>query len=981
MKFFQRSKLPIETLKNIWTVADQPQTSSLDLKKFAVAVRLIQLTQNGQKGKGATLETPPGVVLKPAFFEGVSGTTVQLPPGQQPPQGGMPPPHPTPQQSSRTLASAQSNPGAPPLPGSQPSSPQRRPSGQPSVQSQHQAPPTPSRALVGLDPYTLTPQEQQRYESLFPNYAKTEQDGSQFVYGSEAVPLFMKSGVNPNHLRDIWNMVDRDPVDNRLDKVEFALAMHLIVCVSKKNLPMPQGGALPNSLQALKAGAKGTAAAQSAPPIPQQPEQTQVPPPQPETSMAPPAPGMGMGMGAGGPPPLGGPGTGAMGGMSISDAFEGMNTMDNANDFSQPAPVQEAPAALPSYVPDAPPAAPTPAVQVEPPTPQPQASYVQPPLSTDAAIGQPAPVPEPVPAPVPEATLKPSPSYEVSDTHVEELAKLKEMLFKLQAENVSLKAQLGNMTEEEKNVQQALGQTVTEITALTTDLGNQRKQVLEAKNRLLEAQAELKANKDTKSVLTELISEAKETTTAIESARETLEATSIAQNSAPPPQETTADLFDMGYSNPVGGPLPTAEQSPVPPQQGLDGFANEQAVSNPVELPGGVASMPNPPPQPAGDIVPPNNAPQNEQQLAIPEPVAGDQQQSMMYSNYTAPLPPDNYHTQGQMPPQQEQAAFSRQATAQTTPIQQRPMATEGHRRNVSGFESGFVMGGAAQPIPQETIQENDTFSHISRSVASTGGYGYDEQAYEAVEGLKKKAKTADSAARDAEAAHRKLAAEADELRTDADRAEANARSLSAQARPDEKGKKKRFGGNKKKAKKAMEDLAQAAKDAAQIKSHFMTIQGQALEAQSVAAQMRSEADRLRDQAEAAELKMATAASNNQSQPAPAPPQAQPAPQQAPAYNQMSQPQYGAPPQQAPGGYNQMSQPQYGAPPQQAPGGYNQQPQYGAPPQQAPGGYTTSVDYTPSADAQYGMYAPPPQQMNGAYGQAPPAADPYASPF
>ena len=63
-----------------------------------------------------------------------------------------------------------------------------------------------------MDPYTLTPQERQRYEGLFPSYAQTEEDGSKFVYGSEAVPLFMKSGVDPNSLRDIWNMVDRNPV-------------------------------------------------------------------------------------------------------------------------------------------------------------------------------------------------------------------------------------------------------------------------------------------------------------------------------------------------------------------------------------------------------------------------------------------------------------------------------------------------------------------------------------------------------------------------------------------------------------------------------------------------------------------------------------------------------------------------------------------------------------------------------------------------
>ena len=62
--FFSRSKLPTEVLKNIWTVADQPASNSLDRRKFFTAVRLIQLSQNGQKAQGATLAPPPGVTLR-----------------------------------------------------------------------------------------------------------------------------------------------------------------------------------------------------------------------------------------------------------------------------------------------------------------------------------------------------------------------------------------------------------------------------------------------------------------------------------------------------------------------------------------------------------------------------------------------------------------------------------------------------------------------------------------------------------------------------------------------------------------------------------------------------------------------------------------------------------------------------------------------------------------------------------------------------
>jgi len=1042
VKFFGRSKLPIETLKNIWTVADQPSTSSLDLKKFAVAVRLIQLTQNGQKGKGANLDTPSGVVLKPVFFEGVSGVTVRMPP--VPPQGGMPPPHPTPQQANRAMPPpqqqtyrAQTPPGS--VVGSQPSSPVRsvRQAMQlPPQQQYQQAPPTPSRALVGMDPYTLTPQERQRYEGLFPTYAKTEEDGSKFVYGSEAVPLFMKSGVDPTSLREIWNMVDRNPVDNRLDSLEFAMAMHLIVCVSKKNLPMPSGGTLPNSLLALVANAP----ALGAPPQQQQ----QMPPSQ--------------GFGAGGPPQLGGADSG-IGGMNISDAFEGMSTMGSVTDQSQPAPAPEAHTAIPSYVPTA---APTPAVVPEPPTPQPHPTYVVQPQSLNAAV---APTP-PAPAPVATTSVE---TYQVSDSHLEELNKLKSVLQKLQAENISLKAQLGNMTDEEKHVHEELGQTITEITALSTDLGLQRQQVLDAKNSLLEAKAELKSQRETKGVLTGLISEAKETADAIGSATETLRATVETQNSVPPaPLPEAQDLFDMGYSNPVGTAPPAPENAPLPSQQGLDGFANEQEMS------GGVTSLPTPSPQPAREFVAPGSTPQEQQQFSIPEPSGQGE-----YSNYAAPAPPQaggypasapmppqqdaggypgqapmppqqeaggypaagGYSAQAPMPPQQEAGGYpaagdySAQAPMppqqsgsypSQSPVPQRQAAAPGHVRNPSsGFGEGFLMGGSAEAIPQDTSRDNDNFSVAARSMASTGGYGYDDQAFEAVEGMKKKAKIADGAARDAEAAHRKLADEADELRTDADRAEANARSLAAA--PGDKSKKKgRFGGDKKKKKKVKEEADQAAKDAALIKSHFMSIQSQSLETQSVAAQRRAQADRYRDEAEAAELDMAAAASKKQRQPAPepapaasapsvynAPPQHNyggigAAPQQQPYQGQA--PQYGMPnggptmmPQNG-DGYNNYAQPvngmgadAYGQQQQQAYGGPppQQQQAYGGPPpqqQQAYGGPPQMSLPDPSKMAPgamdsggYGGYGMPPPNEYGQMAPAPAApangGDPYMSPY
>jgi Cytoskeletal-regulatory complex EF hand len=501
--------LPIEILKNIWTVADQPSTSSLDPAKFAVALRLIQLTQNGQKGQGPTLAAPPGVQLRPVYFEGVSGVSVPMPPaapGGPSPRQQQAPPTPQ-QQQQRGMTSPERGP-PPPSTAQQyqqrpPLSPQRGPGGPPQsmqmmMQQQQQPPPTPdSRALVGQDPYTMTPQERARYEALFPEYAKP--DG--YMYGQEAVALFSKSGVNQAILRDIWNMVDR-PVDNRLDRLEFAMAMHLIVCISKKNLPPPQGGTLPNSLLALKAAtdrpvsvptldspARASIPEPAAPlsPMPppqqmQQPQPSMRRPPQVETVEETPVVA---------PPPVV-PG----GGMSISDAFDGLSlTSEPPRQYGSSTPAPAESRSLPAYIPEAP----TTAFEAIAPV-SPQPSYSHPssiPEPTQSAWQQ-APASPPAPAVTsPSMTVPSSSSYDLGDAH-SELDKLKSVLQKLQAENISLKAQMGNMSEDEKEVRKELGAVVAEIGKLSSELSVQRQQVLDAKNRLLEASAELKAHQEHK---------------------------------------------------------------------------------------------------------------------------------------------------------------------------------------------------------------------------------------------------------------------------------------------------------------------------------------------------------------------------------------------------------------------------------------------------------------------------------------------------
>jgi len=831
VQFFARAKLPVEVLKNIWTVADQPSTSSLDLKKFAVAVRLIQLTQNGQKGQGPTLAVAPGVTLRPAFFEGVSGVSVPMP--QAPTSSGQQ------QQMQMPPNAAQPGPGipqqqAPPTP-----SPQRPPM---SMQGQGSAPPTPARqtfqtptsplnrALVAQDPYTMTPQERARYEDLFPQYAKP--DG--FVYGKEAVELFSKSGVDQTVLRDIWNIVDR-PVDNRLDKLEFAMAMHLIVCISKKNLPPPQGN-LPNSLRALKAAsAPPPTATTQRPPLPvqvpaeptprQQPSIPSPPGPQPYTVPS-------SASFDHGPPPIA-----KAGGHSISDAFEGLSMTPGAS--RSPPPNQS----LPSYVPE----------QnlgfsggvanhgAEIPEPKMSLSASPPPMNeAPSRFSTPAPT-----GTAPPTSKSLAADYNMGDSN-EELVKLKAVLQKLQAENISLKAQMGGMTDEEKDVQKELNAVVAEIGKLSNELHTLRSQVLQAKTRLLEASAELKASHEKKGVMLDLIQEAQETKAAIEDATTAMQnANAESHHTERKKDEAMAmssnfesNLFDF-HGGPAPAPTPTA-----PGTSGGHDMYESHLSSKPADTIPMVQTV--------------NSEDQEGADKARQNDDSSEEGQELFSNEYRqpAPQPPMNVglqQPQSSAPPTphyEQPSVHSRPPSAQPT----RPNAL-GHqpRQSSLGFNPDFIMGGSAEPLPATGM------SPAARTKSSSADFGYeDEELFQAVEEMKKKAELAAEAARDAEAAHQKLLNEADELRADADRAEATARSLKAAAAEKKKGRFGRTTGDKKKLSREFE---RATDDAQDIRKRFLEVQGQARDAATVAHETRREAEKLREAAEKAELEMAAAAS------------------------------------------------------------------------------------------------------------------------
>jgi len=542
VEFLSRSKLPVETLKNIWIMADSnPKTNFLDKNKFFVAVRLIQMFQNGAKAQSSDLTVAGDVVMRCPHFDGVTGVSAKpfdkappsltpVPSQQLEPPNILPPnpsnqdqPHQQSQVIHRHSPPVQQETG----PGNLPLTPQI----------------PPDMALAAQDPYVMTAVEQGRYESLFPKY---ENNG--FVYGKEAVELFSKSGVQTEILRDIWNMVD-EPVDNRLSKLEFAMAMHLIVCISKKNLPAPT--ILPPSLKRLQLDANNVKDNVA-------PTETEIPPvPTPQTPPRPDISNKGSfgSMSAG------------VNTMNISDAFENMNPVDNNNSLNNQ---ENQYGTNPSYPVPSNPAA-------VPPSPT-QPREV---LSDDDKVSTPAkleqsPLPSNNSMPViPQITSNEMPltiSTQIpisSNDDRSELEKVRRILQKMQAENVSLKAQLDQYSSEEKGVKEDIATTIEEINALSEELSVLRNEVERAKTSLLESTSELKVNVEKKKNLTDLISSSEASKATFESATQNIRNNQPNSNqpyvtTSPNINNLEADFFGFDSlpqtSNPAPAQVATSRQ-------------------------------------------------------------------------------------------------------------------------------------------------------------------------------------------------------------------------------------------------------------------------------------------------------------------------------------------------------------------------------------------------------------------------------------
>ncbi|CAB4483010.1 hypothetical protein RhiirA1_415798 [Rhizophagus irregularis] len=198
-EFFMRSKLNVEKLGQIWTLADTKVRGKLDLPEFIIAMHLIQQTMKG------SIKTLPSE-LPNGFYEMASGTEINTP-------------------------------ASPPIFARNLSSP--RPGQSPVTRHMTLDSGTITPSIFQDNSWDVTEREKASFDRLF-----DEENKNGYITGEGAANFFMKSKLHHDQLAQIWDLADINK-SGRLSRDEFAVAMHLI---TKKMAGVPLPTRLPDSL-------------------------------------------------------------------------------------------------------------------------------------------------------------------------------------------------------------------------------------------------------------------------------------------------------------------------------------------------------------------------------------------------------------------------------------------------------------------------------------------------------------------------------------------------------------------------------------------------------------------------------------------------------------------------------------------------------------------------------------------------------------
>ncbi|CCG80517.1 UBA/TS-N domain protein [Taphrina deformans PYCC 5710] len=215
---FQKSRLPVEQLGQIWALTDTRNRGSLDATEFIVAMHLVQSMMNGTI-KSLPSQLPPGVFESAANAtsagsssrsqrqqSSISSVRSQEPLQQQ--FSGQR--QPVPMRSQLTGPPGRNQPAAQ-------MSPVRQ---NPTPQNQSQQMPS----SAGEAEWDVKPHEKANYDNLFNDLDKSQKG---HVTGEEAVGFFLQSKLPEEDLAKVWDLSDLE-FSGQLTKETFAVAMHLI---------------------------------------------------------------------------------------------------------------------------------------------------------------------------------------------------------------------------------------------------------------------------------------------------------------------------------------------------------------------------------------------------------------------------------------------------------------------------------------------------------------------------------------------------------------------------------------------------------------------------------------------------------------------------------------------------------------------------------------------------------------------------------
>ncbi|CAJ0963473.1 unnamed protein product, partial [Mesorhabditis belari] len=190
--YLRGSSLPVQSLGQIWEIADYAKRGALDKRGAFIAFKLVAAAQQGHP-------------IVPASV-GIPGLNAPM------------------------LGSRTNTPALSADPGSLQASPSR-PSGT--------LPRSPSGGGQ-TETWGIQPNDQSKYDSIFESLGP--ENGK--LSGNKVRPVLLNSGLAPNVLAKIWELADQDK-DGQLDRVEMSVALHLVYrALQNESVP----NMLPNSL-------------------------------------------------------------------------------------------------------------------------------------------------------------------------------------------------------------------------------------------------------------------------------------------------------------------------------------------------------------------------------------------------------------------------------------------------------------------------------------------------------------------------------------------------------------------------------------------------------------------------------------------------------------------------------------------------------------------------------------------------------------